>query len=231
MANSNISKGKTMLMLLALGIAGGSIYILPYFRYVFYDQMIEVMNINNTQLGTVSSMYSIVAMILFLFGGVIADKFDAKKLVLISLIGTTILTVIFAFYSEGFVTALIIWAGLAVTTGATFWSAFIKFINSIGDEKDSGKTFGIYYAINGITGAVINAVALAVSTRFSDVRQGFFAALMVVAASTLIATIMIFLFIDGSRGKDQKSDEDEFRLSDIKYVAKNPGVWLLAAFG
>jgi hypothetical protein len=39
------------LQILALGIAGGSIYLMPYIRYVFYDWQIEAMGITNAQLG------------------------------------------------------------------------------------------------------------------------------------------------------------------------------------
>lgn len=37
-------KARYWLSLLSLGFMGGTIYLLPYIRYVFYDQMIGTMS-------------------------------------------------------------------------------------------------------------------------------------------------------------------------------------------
>lgn len=45
------SKLRKYLTIIALGLAGGSIYFLPYIKYVFYDAQISTMGITNTQSG------------------------------------------------------------------------------------------------------------------------------------------------------------------------------------
>ena len=45
------------LAVLSLGLAGGSIYFLPYIKYVFYDAQIASMGISNTQSGMLLAMY------------------------------------------------------------------------------------------------------------------------------------------------------------------------------
>ena len=43
------SKARKYLTIIALGLAGGSIYFIPYVKYVFYDAQLAAMGINNTQ--------------------------------------------------------------------------------------------------------------------------------------------------------------------------------------
>ena len=123
-----MSKRKLFIQLLSLGVCGGSIYIIPYIRYVFYEQQMEIMGVTNAQLGFLSTVYAVTAIILFIPGGIIADRFNAKKLIVLSLLGTTLLTVWYAL-APTYTVAKIVWAGLSVTTAMSFWSAFVKFID------------------------------------------------------------------------------------------------------
>ena len=91
------SRGNKIIQILALGVAGGSIYLIPYVRYVFYDWQMGAMGISNAQLGLLTTAYTIGNMILYIPGGIIADKYNTKKCIIASLIMTTILTLIFAF--------------------------------------------------------------------------------------------------------------------------------------
>ena len=67
------SKLRKYLTIIALGLAGGSIYFLPYIKYVFYDAQISTMGITNTQSGLMLTMYTIGNMILYIPGGIIAE--------------------------------------------------------------------------------------------------------------------------------------------------------------
>ena len=94
------SKLRKYLTIIALGLAGGSIYFLPYIKYVFYDAQISTMGITNTQSGLMLTMYTIGNMILYIPGGIIADKVSPKKALVISLLSTTALAYIYAFFYE-----------------------------------------------------------------------------------------------------------------------------------
>lgn len=63
-------KARYWLSLLSLGFMGGTIYLLPYIRYVFYDQMIGTMSITDTQLGLLSTVYACVVSISAIPGGI-----------------------------------------------------------------------------------------------------------------------------------------------------------------
>jgi nitrate/nitrite transporter NarK len=224
------SKLKKYLPILALSISGGSIYLIPYLKYVFYDQQIEVMGITNQQSGLLLSMYAIGCMLLYIPGGIVADRFSAKKSILYSLIGTTALTVLYGF-TFNYSLALVIWLLLAVSTAFVFWSSLMKALRMIGDEKEQGRVFGLYYAGNGIVGAVFNSLALWAAGRASDARGGLFNAVMVMAAATAIAAVLVAIFLeDDKKAKEAKaaSGGDSFRFADVGKLIKNPIVWVFS---
>ena len=87
---------KKYLTLIVLGLAGGSIYIFPYLKYVFYNPLIHVLHISNAQSGMLLTMYAIGCVILYIPGGILADKVNPKKALILSLLATSALTIIFA---------------------------------------------------------------------------------------------------------------------------------------
>jgi|GEM_PF-5318265 len=72
-----MSKGRIFITLCALGAAGGSIYIIPYIKYVFYDQQLNVMGISNAQSGLLLTVFAITAIVLFIPGGLMAGECNA----------------------------------------------------------------------------------------------------------------------------------------------------------
>ena len=114
------SKLRKYLTIAALGLAGGSIYFLPYIKYIFYDAQIAAMGITNTQSGLLMTMYTVGNMILYIPGGIIADKVSPKKALVISLAATTVLAWIYAF-TMNFMVGMVVWLGLSFSTAFVFW--------------------------------------------------------------------------------------------------------------
>ena len=208
------SKLRKYLTIIALGLAGGSIYFLPYIKYVFYDAQISTMGITNTQSGLMLTMYTIGNMILYIPGGIIADKVSPKKALVISLLSTTALAYIYAF-SMNFAVAMVIWLGLSFSTAFVFWSSLMKAIRIIGTEEEQGFMYGLYYACNGITGALTNALALNVyKTAGDNVSSGFIRAVISGGSVAAVAGILlIFLMKDDKKGASAADDgEPKFQL-------------------
>lgn len=64
---SNASKNvKRFLLLFALGIAYGFMYVMPYMKSSFYDQMIAAMGCTNAQLGSLMTAYCICCTVSYL---------------------------------------------------------------------------------------------------------------------------------------------------------------------
>lgn len=221
-------KSKKYLAILALSISGGSIYLLPYIKYVFYDYQIEVMGITNQQSGLLLSMYAIGCMISYIPGGIVADKFSAKKCIIFSLTGTTILALIYGF-SFNYKLSLVIWLLLAITTSFVFWTALMKTLRMTGNESNQGRIFGIYYAGNGITGALGNSLALWAGSLSDTPRGALFNAVLVYAAFMVLAIILVAVFLKDDKSEEVESKEgDKFEIGNIGKLLKNPIVWVFS---
>lgn len=223
------AKVKKYLTVMTLGLAGGSIYFLPYIKYIFYDVQIASMGITNTQSGLLLTMYTIGNMILYIPGGIIADKVSPKKALVISLLSTAVLVYIYAF-TMNFQIAMVIWTALSFSTAFVFWSSLMKAVRIIGTEEEQGFMYGLYYACNGITAALTNTIALNVyKTASGDVKTGFFRAVLVGGSMAVLAAVLLMFLMDGKKKEEATvSDEPKFQMKDVGKLLKNPFVWIVS---
>lgn len=115
---SNASKNvKRFLLLFAFGIAYGFMYVMPYMKSSFYDQMIAAMGCTNAQLGSLMTAYCICCTVSYLPGGWIGDKFNPKPVLLISIFGQAALSFLFMFTYKSYTMAVIIWLLMGLTGG------------------------------------------------------------------------------------------------------------------
>ena len=215
--------------IIALGLAGGSIYFIPYVKYVFYDAQIAAMGINNTQSGLLLTMYTIGNMVLYIPGGYLADKVSTKKALIISLVATSVLTWVYAF-SLNFVVSMIIWLGLSFSTAFVFWSALMKAVRIVGTEEEQGFMYGLYYACNGIAAALTSFISLyAYNTAGEDIKSGFVRGVNASGVVVLIAAICLVFLMKEDAGKvTTESDDDKISLPMVGKVLKSPVVWILS---
>lgn len=223
------SKFRKYFTVAALGLAGGSIYFLPYVKYVFYDAQVASMGITNTQSGLLMTMYTIGNMILYIPGGVIADRVSPKKALVVSLLSTALLAWIYAF-TMNFTVGMVIWLGLSFSTAFVFWSSLMKAIRIIGTEEEQGFMYGMYYACNGIAGALTNMIALnAYKTAGGDMESGFFRAVVAGGSVAAVAALLLLFLMKETNGGDDAGDgEPKFQMGDVLKLVKNPVVWIVS---
>ena len=143
------------LSMFALIVAGEAIFLLPFILIrVFKPFIREAFVVSDAQLGEVQAFYGITALISYFFGGVIADKWEARKLIAISIFltglgGVWMVTIpsIFALkFLYGF------WG---VSTILLFWAALIKATRDWGDTHTQGISFGLLDGGRGAFAALI----------------------------------------------------------------------------
>ncbi len=76
----NLTKSKRNLLVTLLSFMVGMIYFIPFIRISFYDQTIAALNLTNTQLGFLGSIYGTLAIFCYAVGGSLAQKFSPKNL-------------------------------------------------------------------------------------------------------------------------------------------------------
>ncbi|MBE6031033.1 MAG: MFS transporter [Clostridiales bacterium] len=213
--------------LFALGYMGGTIYLLMYVRYCFYDQMQAALDCTNAQLGLLNTACTIAGLPFFIHGPMWADRFDAKRILTLSIGGMTLVTFIYGFFATSYTASMICWIAQACVM-CSYWSCLIKYINNLGGEDEAGNSFGIYYLINGLSGAFGNAFPLWVVTKFN---LGYAGVIFVYGGITLVGTILVILFLEdekqlAAKGISLKGDEP-VNIKHIPYVIKWPGTWII----
>ncbi len=219
------SSVRKYLSIAALSFAGGSIYTLPYLKYIFYDTQLEVMGINNTQSGPLVSMYAIGCILSYIPGGLITDKISPRKAIAASLFGTACLGALYAF-TFSYTLSLAIWLIFALSTAFVFWSSLLKAVGMAGDKDEQARLYGLYYAGNGITGAIMNSLALKAFTFGETPEQSLFYAVMVLSVGIALAGVFVLILIKD--GKVETSAEDKFDFSVVLDLLKSPLLWVFS---
>ncbi|MCI8293164.1 MAG: MFS transporter [Hespellia sp.] len=215
----------TLMAVISFSIAGSVIYELPYIKYVYYDKLVEAFHMTNAQAGWLLSAYAIGCLILYIPGGIVADKFPTKKMLVLSLYGTGILGFVMAF-SMNYVTAVIVFFLFAVTTSFVFWTALNKGLRLIGGKEDSGSTYGWYYALGSIISLVCGLIFWALYASTENAHDAMFKTIMGMAIAVIIAGVLVQItFKEENTAMGEIAEEDKFKLSDVGKAVRNPYLW------
>ncbi len=141
------------LIIMFLGFNFGFSYEPPYIRYTFHEELTTVCGYTDTQLGLMLSVYGTLALLFYVVGGVSADKFSCRKLIVISLMGTSVGCGIMALYPPFWV-ALLVEALWVVTTIGLLWSPTAKVAALLGTKQEESKIFPMLSSFEGV-GAMV----------------------------------------------------------------------------
>lgn len=217
------------LTLFFVSLGGGTIYIVPYFKFTYYDQLLVATGLSNYQLGMLMVVMGILNMIFYIPGGIIADKFSARTLFTVSMTGTGLLTLWYGTL-PGYGTLLLIHGLYAITTVLTFWSAFLKGIRACGTKEEQGRMYGISDMIRAVVGTVMSFIILAVLGRAASDAVGIANALYLMGLIYIGIGIATF-FIMPKGNEAAETDEEvqaKFSFKISMQVLKMPAVWFIA---
>ncbi|UDM80379.1 MFS transporter [Vagococcus fluvialis] len=213
--------------LLLLAAGAGIIFQLPYIRETFYVPIQKAMDLTNTQMGMLSSIYASMATVSYFVGGMVADKFSARKLLTFSFISTGLLGLWFSTFPS-FNVARLIFALMGISTIVTYWSAMIKATRMLGDSSEQGRLFGLQEGLRGILNAVLVFGMAAVYARFSNEIMGTAWAIRTCAIVVIIIGILNWFFIDDTDSEENAESIKDVVVGTFKQLAI-PRVWLLVA--
>lgn len=223
--------------LMLLILAGESVFILPFvLPRVFRPTVLDVFSLDNTQLGLCFSVYGIVALLSYLFGGPIADKFAPRKLIAVALWMTALGGLIFAAFPSYKVLKLL-YGYWGFTTIFLFWAPMIKAARVWGGAKSQGKAFGFLDGGRGLVGALFGSMGVLVFSLFltaeiaeaslSDSQEAFKYVIWVSIGIIVLVGLLVWMFMKLDRQLEQDIILDKISFSQIKEVLRLPSVWLL----
>ncbi|MEC7860758.1 MAG: MFS transporter [Pseudomonadota bacterium] len=211
-----------------LCISAGSIYLLPFLQEVYYKPLADALSLNNTEVGSLMSIYGVFAMLSYFPGGWIADKVSPRILITFSLISTGLIGLYFATLPS-YQISLIIHALWGITTTLLFWSAIVRVTRNWAPSNEQGRAFGILQMGRGVSDILMSMPILAV---FGILGSSYFALSMVIVQISLLTIIsgLIAWFVleDEDGGENSSVGTFNSGLREITTVLKLPVVWLIA---
>ena len=142
-------------------------------------------------MGMAFTTYGITALICYFPGGYIADRFNTRKLLSISLILTSLGGVMLLIYPN-FYFLCFIYGYWGITSILFCWSALIKATKIVGKNRQ-GLSFGALEAGRGLIAAILSSIAVII---YSNIHiQSYFANIVSIKSTPLTAVICFYTII------------------------------------
>jgi nitrate/nitrite transporter NarK len=223
--------------LLLLILAGESVFILPFvLSRVFRPTVLDAFGLDNVQLGLCFSVYGIIALLSYLFGGPLADKYPPRKLIAVALWMTALGGLVYATFPS-FTVLKILYGYWGFTTIFLFWAPMIKATRVWGGSTSQGKAFGFLDGGRGLVGALFGTMGVLIFSLFITVkiseatitesRAAFRYVILVSSGIVVLVGLMAWFFMKMDHKAEKEIILDKITMPQIKEVLRLPSVWLL----
>ena len=223
--------------LLLIILAGESIFFLPYvLSRVFRPTVLDVFQIDNVELGICFSVYGFVAIISYLFGGPIADRYPARKLISWALWLTALGGVYYA-SDPSYFGLKVLYGYWGFTSVFLFWAPMIKAARLWGASRTQLQAFGFLEGGRGLVGAAMGTLGVLLFAFFRgqevtgpSLQESRMAFQPVIYCSSIIvafAGVLVWFFMRLNDEQEQTAIVNEISIKQIKTVLKTPSVLLL----
>ena len=230
-----VLKKGSFLSITLLILSGELIFVLPYvLARIFRPTFLEVFSLSNLQLGSLFSVYGTVALLSYVYGGVISDRFQPKNLIASSLFFTALGGLVLAIYPSYFVLQ-ILYGYWGFTTVFLFWGAMIKAARVWGGAKNQGQAFGFLDGGRGLVAASMGSLGVLIFSFFltNDIesaslierKDAFRYVILFSSFMVFLNGILVLFFMESNQKSEAKNTFST--LSHVKAVLKIQSVWLI----
>lgn len=224
-------KLKKWITLIAVAFAGGLITKLPYLRETYMDPLQLATGTTKEQLGLIMSSYGVVSFICYFPGGILADKFSCKKLIVFACFLSAIIG-LWYWTLPGFVSLVVIHGLLALAAEFIFWAAMIKSVNRLGGPEEQGRLFGALEGGRGLIGTLVAFGSVAAFGLAVDDIGGMKNSILFYSIMLVVAGILVLIFLENDIPvKIIEKKKKTMNFSAFLSVAKMPRVWLCGVLG
>lgn len=236
---SHVRRSLTMLSLI---LAGESIFVPPFHlgRY-FKSSLMSTFNIDEFQLGQLGAVYGVLAMLCYLLGGPLADRFSPRKLLSVSLIATG-LGSLYMSTIPGFNGLYVLFGFWGASTILVFWAPLIRATRQWGGVSKQGRAFGILDGGRGLAAALLASAAAYAFTAvvgevaIPDPARELTAVRMLLyayAACCFLAAICVWFFVPDPDPRSiapvaRGQEEQAHLVTRFWRVIADPAIWLQA---
>lgn len=235
---SELARGHVIFLLVLVSMGSSIIYSPAYLKYVFYNQLLEALQITDGQLGKVTAAYALTATICYLPSGILADKIRVRILGWVGFGGTALLTYLYAMVpsiaaSQGSDVAYgilyFIHIAMGVTTILIWWGIRFKLIRLISDgDEDYAKKIGFSYGVYGAAGLIMGVINAAILNYLHhSVGLGVQVLLTFLASVILVLGLLTFFWVPRFTGEICAGNAG-FSLAVVGRALSLPVVWIAA---
>jgi nitrate/nitrite transporter NarK len=149
------TRGQRIVFMICLIVAGEAMFALPFHVARFFrPTVLSVLGFSATELGAVQAVYGVTAMLAYFPGGPLADLFEARKLLTVSLMSTGAGGWYFATFPP-YRGMWVLFAFWGVSTILFAWAAMIRATREIGGDDQQGRAYGVLDGGRGLFAAVM----------------------------------------------------------------------------
>ncbi len=215
-------------------IVGETIFLLPFVvPRIFRPTFLKVFEINNFELGSAFSVYGMIAVGSYFFGGPIADRFSTRKLIISALVVTSIgglflssipsvqgLTIMYGFW--GFSTILM------------FWASYVKATRHFGGPSKQGFAFGAVDGGRGLFAAILASASVlffgsllpqgSMSDTPEDLKSALSTIILCYSGFMILMTIPVYILLRDEQNSEEKTVTG-ISFKGVLEVIQKPTVW------
>lgn len=229
------SPARRIAALLALVVAGEAVFGLPFHVARFFrPTLLAGLGLTNSELGGLFAAYGVLAMLAYVPGGLLADRFSARRLMTVALLSTAALGVWLTTLPDTRA-LLVVYAGFGVTTILLFWAALIRATRAWGGADMQGRAFGLLDGGRGVFAAGLASLVLMLlhlalvdpaAASHLERLHALRLVLLVYTAATAVAAALVWLCVPDDV-THHRSDGFDVRL--VGRTLASPALWLQAA--
>ena len=238
MTNLSLGRLRRPLTMLVLVMAGESIFFLPFvLARIFRPTLLAVFELTNFELGTAFSVYGVVAMVAYFFGGPLADRFAPRLLMPMALLATAAGGWVLASV-PGLATLKLLYGFWGLTTILLFWAALMRATREWGGQQTQGGAFGWLDGGRGLMAALIGSAGVAlfasllpaeVETATLAQRNEAFRQVIQLTALIVAGVAGLAWWVLSAQAKTQAvPDTRNWSLANLRQVLRMPTIWLQA---
>ncbi|NLP63197.1 MFS transporter [Paraburkholderia sacchari] len=217
------------LKFVVLVMGGGTVYKLANLKDAFYVPMQQYLGLTNAQIGVLLSVNSLFATALFVVGGYLSDRFQARRTISLGMVGAGVIGIYLSTF-PGYNQLLVLFAALAVCSDCLFWPALLKAIRNLGNSDEQGRMFGFLEGGRGVIDTLVAFSALGLFVVMGSGPGGFKAAILMYSVIDILVGVLTFFLLSGA-DKHSPAERDASQVSGLaalKMAIRLPKLWLVS---
>lgn len=221
-----VTKSQRWVSFLILSMTCGIIYQVAYIRFVFLGPTARALDLSAQDYANIISIFGVVAMVMYFFGGWFADKFRPKSLVVTALIGTGVAD-LYLGTVPGYWGILAAHVLMAVMGMGLYWAALVKAIGMLGDSSEQGRLFGFLEGVRGVTSTIVGFVGTAVVAASVAEAAGVLWLIRIYGVLCFVYAVLVWLFVKGDERRLADLGSSTVTLHQLWRAARNKYTWLI----